>query len=123
MSIAQSWHEASPDRRDFPAAAADALRYMKAVERARAGLDGLTVRYEDLVADPVACTRRICAYLDLPWEPQMLEYGEQRVLEKGLGDWTEKIRSGIVQPGRTPPDPASVPEALRPMCKTWGYPV
>ncbi|MBO3747680.1 sulfotransferase [Streptosporangiaceae bacterium NEAU-GS5] len=123
MSIAQSWHEASPERRDFQAAAEDALRYMKAVERARNGLDGLTVRYEDLVADPVACTRRICTHLGIPWEEQMLQYGEQKVLEKGLGDWSDKIRSGAVQAGRELPDPASISEVLRPMCKTWGYPV
>lgn len=33
----------------------------------------LTVRYEDLVAHPAAETRRICAFLHLAFEPQMLD--------------------------------------------------
>ncbi|MFO7713623.1 sulfotransferase family protein [Desulfosarcina sp.] len=32
----------------------------------------LTVSYEDLVRDPGGLTRRICAFLDLPWDPKML---------------------------------------------------
>ncbi|GAA4966950.1 hypothetical protein HD597_003875 [Nonomuraea thailandensis] len=43
-SIAISWHEASPDKRTPAEAAADALRYMKATERARKAPPGVTVR-------------------------------------------------------------------------------
>ncbi|MFF0245565.1 sulfotransferase family protein [Streptosporangium sandarakinum] len=120
-SIATSWHEASPDRRTPHEAALDALRYMKAVERARGDLTGLTVRYEDLTAGPEAETRRICDFLGLPWEPGMLAYGEQTVVQKGLGDWKDKIRSGKVQEGRALPRAEEIPEELRPMCRTWGY--
>ncbi|NRQ38260.1 sulfotransferase [Nonomuraea sp. NN258] len=120
-SIATSWHEASPDKRTPEEAALDALRYMKAVQRARAALPGLTVRYEDLSTDPERVTREICTFLDVPWEPDMLSYGEQSVLEKGLGDWREKIRSGSVQPARALPDPVTVPDVLKPMCRSWGY--
>ncbi|MFF0309920.1 sulfotransferase family protein [Streptosporangium sp. NPDC004379] len=120
-SIATSWHEASPDRRTPREAALDALRYMKAVERARADLPGLTLRYEDLTADPEAETRRICDFLGIPWEPVMLAYGEQTVVQKGLGDWKDKIRSGKVQEGRALPRPEEIPEELRPMSRTWGY--
>jgi Sulfotransferase family len=56
-SIAQSWHEAHPDW-GFDRAAADALRYMKATERARTGLSGLTVRYEDPTRPTAALRRR-----------------------------------------------------------------
>ncbi|MEV0582860.1 sulfotransferase [Nonomuraea sp. NPDC050310] len=120
-SIAASWQEASPDRRSPEEAVTDALRYMKAVERARKALTGPTIRYEDLVADPEAQLRVICDHLGLAFEPQMLEYGEQAVITKGLGDWKDKIRSGRVQPGRDLPDPAEVPEPLHPICKRWGY--
>ncbi|MEU9832395.1 sulfotransferase [Streptosporangium sp. NPDC048047] len=120
-SIAASWHEASPDRRTPHEAALDALRYMKAVERARGDLPGLTVRYEDLTADPEAETRRICDFLGIPWEPVMLAYGEQTVVQKGLGDWKDKIRSGKVQEGRALPRPEEIPGELRPMARTWGY--
>ncbi|MEV0231717.1 sulfotransferase [Nonomuraea sp. NPDC050786] len=120
-SIAASWHEASPDRRTPEAAALDALRYMKAVQRARSALPGLTVRYEELSAEPERVTREICAFLGLEWEPRMLSYGEQPVLEKGLGDWREKIRSGTVQPPRELPSEDQIPDVLKPICRTWGY--
>ncbi|GII75200.1 sulfotransferase family protein [Sphaerisporangium rufum] len=120
-SIARSWHEASPDRRTPEEAALDALRYMKAVERARGALSGLTVRYEDLTAEPEAELRRICDFLDVPFEPGMLEYGEGLVLRKGLGDWKDKIRAGQVLPGREPPAADALPAPLRAMCSTWGY--
>ncbi|MEO3810541.1 sulfotransferase [Sphaerisporangium sp. B11E5] len=120
-SIAKSWHEASPTKRTPEEAALDALRYMKAVERARAALPGLTVRYEDLTADPETVTRSICDFLSLPWEPGMLTYGEQAVVVKGLGDWKDKIRSGTVQAGRELPSADEIPESLVPMARTWGY--
>ncbi|MFC4009387.1 sulfotransferase family protein [Nonomuraea purpurea] len=120
-SIATSWHEASPGRRTPEEAALDALRYMKAVQRARSALPGLTVRYEELSAEPERVTREICAFLDLAWEPRMLTYGEQRVLEKGLGDWRDKIRSGTVQPARALPPEEEIPDVLKPICRTWGY--
>ncbi|WP_336207405.1 sulfotransferase family protein [Nonomuraea sp. LPB2021202275-12-8] len=120
-SIATSWHEASPDKRTPEEAALDALRYMKAVQRAKSALTGLTVRYEDLSAEPERVTREICAFLGLEWEPQMLSYGEQTVIEKGLGDWRDKIRSGAVQPGRALPDPSSIPESLKSISRSWGY--
>ncbi|GAA3236970.1 sulfotransferase [Nonomuraea helvata] len=120
-SIATSWHEAGPDRRTPEAAALDALRYMKAVQRARSALPGLTVRYEELSAEPERVTREICAFLGLEWEPRMLSYGEQPVLEKGLGDWREKIRSGTVQPPRELPSEDQIPDVLKPICRTWGY--
>jgi hypothetical protein len=120
-SIATSWHEASPDKRTAEEAALDALRYMKAVQRARAALPGLTVRYEELSAEPERVTREICAFLGLEWESQMLSYGKQAVLEKGLGDWRDKIRSGAVQPARELPTADQVPDTLKPICRTWGY--
>ncbi|MFI7450442.1 sulfotransferase family protein [Nonomuraea sp. NPDC049714] len=120
-SIATSWHEASPDKRTPEEAALDALRYMKAVQRAKSALPGLTVRYEDLSAEPEKVTREICEFLGLDWESQMLSYGEQTVIQKGLGDWRDKIRSGTVQPGRELPDPESIPESLKPISRSWGY--
>lgn len=125
-SIAQSWYEASAGKRDLEAATADALRYMKAVERARNALDGLTVRYENLTADPEKETQRICEWLGVEWEPTMINYGSSTNgssgdFRKGLGDWKEKIRSGTVQPGRALPDPDSVHPLLRDIATRWGY--
>ncbi|NUT38517.1 MAG: sulfotransferase [Thermoactinospora sp.] len=120
-SIATSWHEASPDKRTPEEAALDALRYMKAVQKARSALPGLTVRYEELSAEPERVTREICAFLGLEWDPRMLSYGEQQVLEKGLGDWRDKIRTGTVQPARELPAPDQIPDPLKPISRTWGY--
>lgn len=123
VSIAQSWYEAHPAKRDREEAAADALRYMKAVEGARKGLTGLTVRYEDLTADPEAELRRVCEHLGLEFEPGMLnwEHKSEDSFQKGLGDWTDKIRSGSVQQARPLPGPDDVPDVLREICTAWGY--
>ncbi|WNE99750.1 sulfotransferase [Streptomyces luomodiensis] len=122
-SIARSWHEADPDKRDPDEAALDALRYMRAVERARKALPGHTVRYEELTADPEAALRGICAFLGVEWEPRMLAYGArgEDQLRKGLGDWKEKIRTGRVQPGRALPAHDEIPEPLRCISAAWGY--
>ncbi|MFD0774782.1 sulfotransferase family protein [Streptomonospora algeriensis] len=124
VSIAESWHEADPEKRNADEAAEDALRYMKATQRARQGLDNVqTVRYEELTADPAGELQRICDFLELDFEPQMLEYGDttQGAFTKGLGDWKDKVRSGSVQPGRELPKADEVPELLLDISRKWGY--
>lgn len=121
VSIARSWYEAGGEKRSPEDAALDALRYMKAVQKARTALTGLTVRYEDLTRDPESETRRVCEFLGVPWEREMLSYGDRLLLEKGLGDWKDKIRTGTVQPGRELPGADEIPESLRPICACWGY--
>ena len=99
------------------------LRYGEALEQARQAYDGLTVRYEDLTADPESETRRVCAFLGLDWEPAMLDYGraDHGRYKAGLGDWAEKIRSGAVQPATPPPPLEETPEPLRELAEAWGY--
>ncbi len=123
-SVARSWHEADPVRRSPEHAVLDSLRFMNAVERARDHLTGHTLRYEELTEDPASALKGVCAFLDVPWEPRMLDYGEHNTDDpvKGLGDWKDKIRSGSVQPGRPLPGPGEVPAALHPICAAWGYP-
>jgi len=96
-------------------------RYCETLERARQDHDGLTVRYEELTADPAAVTRRVCAFLDVPWEAKMLDYGrfDHGRYRAGLGDWADKIRTGKVQEAEPPPD--EVPEPLREVSAAWGY--
>lgn len=122
-SIAASWHESDPEKRSLPDATEEALRYMRAVQEAREGHPGHTVRYEDVTADPHTELQRICEFLEIDWEPGMVEYGDrtENTLERGLGDWRDKIRSGTVQPGRELPDLSEVPQPLREMCELWGY--
>jgi hypothetical protein len=96
-------------------------KYAEALERARVAFPGLVVRYEDVTADPEAELRRICDYLAVAFEPQMLSYDrfDHGRYTVGLGDWTDKIRSGKIHPAT--PAPAEVPEGLRSICEAWGY--
>jgi hypothetical protein len=60
-----------------------ALYWRSRVSRGRAAGQALgptryaEVRYEDLVADPETEVRRICEFLGLPWQPEMLRYHEK----------------------------------------------
>lgn len=101
---------------------ANALKYFKPLEKARRTLDGLTLRYEELTADPEKVTREVCDYLGVAWEPSMLEYGEHdhgRFLPN-LGDRSDKIKSGRVQAARTFEGVALSPE-LAEYAAAWGY--
>ncbi|MBE1533340.1 sulfotransferase family protein [Actinomadura algeriensis] len=101
----------------------DIARYTEALESARRGLPGLTVRYEELTCEPAAVVQGICDFLDVPWEEDMLNYGASGgdSFKPGLGDWKKKIRSGVIHPaaGASPP----VPERLASICALWDYPV
>lgn len=124
VSIATSWHEADPKKRNAEEAALDALRYMNAVERARKNLPGHLVRYEEVTSDPTSALKGICSFLGLEFEPEMLDYGSKANgdFTKGLGDWKDKIKSGTIQPGRElPSSPEDIPEPLREISAAWGY--
>jgi hypothetical protein len=121
-AIARSRQAVRPQ--DTPARNARTVaRYCNAVEAARRAHDGLTVRYEELAADPAATTRRVCHYLGVPWERGMLDYGEfaHRGLKAGLGDWNENIKSGRVQAPEPPPREHEIPPELIDLCRAWGY--
>lgn len=96
------------------------LWYGKHIAEARAQLPGLTVKYEDLAADPEQATRRICRWLGIRWERSMLDYGRvpRRSVQRGIGDWSGNIRSGRIQRPRAAPEP---PDSLRALTTAWGY--
>jgi hypothetical protein len=108
----------SPDRN-----ARMVLRYGNALEQARATHPGMTLRYEDLTADPRAATQRVCAFLGLHWEARMLDYGrfDHGRMKPGLGDWKAKIKSGQIQPAEPPPPLDEVHPSLHDLCVAWGY--
>jgi hypothetical protein len=96
-------------------------RYCDALEAARRTHEGLTVRYEDVTADPAREAGRLCDFLGVRYEPEMVEYGrfDHGRYRSGLGDFADKIKTGQVQPADPPPE--QVPEPLRAACAAWGY--
>ncbi|MGH8867991.1 MAG: sulfotransferase family protein [Actinomycetes bacterium] len=121
-AIVDSWNRA----RDYwsrEETAADVLRYASKIEEARRSRPGVAVRYEDLTEDPERETRRICEYLEVAWEPGMLEYGEAAHgdFRPGLGDWGEQIKSGRVQKARPLQGSGALPASLRHTAAAWGY--
>lgn len=99
------------------------LRFMNSLERARRNLDGFTVRYEELTAEPERVMKELCTFLGVPWEPGMLDYGrvDHGKRGPGLGDWGRRMKSGRIQPARGVPREEEVPEELRALCEAWGY--
>ncbi|MGQ0465073.1 MAG: sulfotransferase family protein [Sporichthyaceae bacterium] len=122
VTTVHSWHESQAPRRSWDENLAKCVSMMNAVEDARTHLPGVTVRYEDVTADPARELQRLCSFLDVPWEPTMLDYGRgaPHTFKAGIGDWREKIRSGRVQPPRPLP-PGEPPPELAELCVTWGY--
>jgi hypothetical protein len=98
-----------------------AIGWRRAVARTRAAgrplgdRRYLEVRYEDLVDDPESVTRRICAFLDLPFVPELLEFHQRpdramadlgsqkhheslrKPITRGLRDWRTQMSDGDVQ--------------------------
>jgi Sulfotransferase family len=97
------------------------LRYMTVLEQARGALPGLTIRYEDLTAEPRKTVSQLCAFLGVPFQPSMLDYGSfgHAGFTPGLGDSSLNIRSGRIQPPAPLPD--EIPEELTDICAKWGY--
>jgi Sulfotransferase family len=108
---------------DLETATRQLARVDEAVQRLRSRPSGvLIVQYESLVASPSQTLRRICEYLGLAYEPEMLDYGQHDhgPYIYGLGDWGERIRGGVVLPDRAlGPVPAT--HALAAICRQWGY--
>jgi hypothetical protein len=121
-AIVDSWQRAR-DWQPADEVMATVTRYLTALRDARRALPGHTVRYEDLTADPATETRRICDFLGVRWEPDMIRYGDRDhgELRFGLGDWTEKIHTGRVQAPRPLPR-IDLPDELRALAADLGYP-
>jgi hypothetical protein len=121
-AVVRSWHAARPHW-SLDEAIDSGLKYMETVEEVRMARPGITVRYEDLVADAEAVGGKVCEYLGLEWEPEMLDYGknDRGTFRAGFGDWTPKIRSGQIQSAEPLPDASEIPPRLKDICAAWGY--
>lgn len=56
------------------------------VAMARVGEAGITIRYEDLVSDPLPTVEKLCAHLGIAPTPQMIEYGASAPPKGRMGD-------------------------------------
>ncbi len=109
-----------------------AARWVKRVRKAREQASALKgpryveTRYEDLVRDPEATLRRICEFVDLPWDEAMLSYHEraaERLTEmagtlRAEGTHAEQeagYRIANHAPTTKPPDPAKLDKWRREM--------
>lgn len=97
--------------------------YARAWASARAALAGPTVTYEELTVEPERVVRELCEALGIAWEPQMLEYGQTQHggFRRGLGDWTHKIKSGVIHEAAPLPDRVEIPDELVEACRLFGY--
>jgi Sulfotransferase family len=110
--------EARPDR-DCEETSQIVLNLIDGVEQARVALDGHEVRYEHLVTRPEHTIASLCAFIGVAYEPRMLRYDVPQTLEPGIGDFTDKIRTGVVLAGRTGSPATYGPLADR--RRRWGY--
>jgi hypothetical protein len=103
----------------------EVLGYAESLEQARSTLTGHVVTYEQLTAEPEKVTRELCQYLDVAWEPGMLDYGDHDHggFRPQLGDWSSNIRSGRIQPAREITSAPELPARLREIASAWGYEV
>lgn len=111
---------------DHEAIRAEVLSYAEKLEEARQKLTvAHVITYEDLTAEPERVTRDLCAYLGVPWESGMLDYGKKDhgAFKPKLGDWSQEIKSGRIQAARKADPTAELPPRLAEIAKAWGYPV
>ncbi len=94
---------AKPGNVDVGAALATAQRWEKRVRTARQQehlIDHyLEIRYEDLVGDTETTLRRVCEFIDLPFEQTMTDPYARAEIEKGLGPvgaWRKRLDPSAV---------------------------
>ena len=79
----------------------------------------LEIRYEALIREPEATLRQVAEFIELPWDPAMLDYherSEERLseLDRDIPAWGRKLprsaesRMALHQQTTKPPDPARI---------------
>jgi len=101
----------------------EVLSYAMHVEEARGQVNGHVIRYESLVDRPIEVLSRVCEFLGVEWASGMIDYGrfEHGPLKPGLGDWSDRIRTGAIAPARPLPARALLSSELRAIAVSWGY--
>lgn len=123
VRIAESLAAASPEF-GLPTHYERLNAYLTAWVAAREALPGPTVSYEQLTDDPERVVRTVCDHLGVAFEPAMLDYASRdrsADYRRGLGDWSDKIRSGTIHQAAPLPDRTDVPDELVQACWRLGY--
>jgi len=76
-SVIRTWFNGDPDRLEGTTHAQDLYEGPAAIGAAisNPGARDFVVRYEELVADPETVLHAVCAFLQMKFEPDMIEYG------------------------------------------------
>jgi len=115
LSYAQRWTESIQAARVFSRAQPGRLR---------------TVIYEQLVREPEAAVRDLCAFVGLPYESAMLEeFGREAGRNVGRGEaWKRDVQSGVIMDRKgvwrtrmTPGQAWLVAQATRRLRRDFGY--
>jgi sulfotransferase family protein len=115
LSYAQRWTESIQAARDFAGQQPGRL---------------MSVVYERLVRQPEATVRELCAFVDLAYEPAMLEeFGREAARNVGRGEaWKGDIKSGVILDRKgvwrsrmTPGQAWLVAQATRGLRREYGY--
>lgn len=102
---------------------AEVLDYCEHLEDARQALDGHTLTYEHLTAEPEQAMGEVCRHLGVEWEPEMLDYGrrDHGPFRPHIGDWSSTLRSGRIQAARGGDRGIVLPAELTRIAERWGY--
>ena len=75
--VFNSWRKIEPSMNNVAVAALDWSYKLSRIERAFVKIprsNSMTVRYEDLLSEPEKTVRAICDFINISYEPQMLEF-------------------------------------------------
>lgn len=102
------------------------FKVVKTMEIAQLTLNkSIVVSYEDFTTYPKSIFKKICDFLNVEYESNMLDYGskEHGPLEYGIGDWSSKIKSGKILKMKTERISPKLNSKLLYACKIWEYPI
>jgi hypothetical protein len=90
VALSQTEVDFGPDR--IPDAAREWVKGVGKARRQARRVRYLEIRYEDLVADPEPALHRVCEFIELRWDPVMLDY--HRGAEERMGEVNRDFQRG-----------------------------
>jgi tetratricopeptide (TPR) repeat protein len=105
----------------------DTMMRLRELARPKLALDWLDVRNEDMIADFEGETRKVCAFLNIPWQNSLRRFSESAIRQNIATPSSAQVRSGLSGAGigywrRYKEQLAPVLPVLEPWVETFGYP-